>query len=159
MTRGSRRLIGALLTLSALAVPAVAQATPPQFSAPIKLDPNGGTEPRMTVTPNDHRFVITNSSAAAVVFRSTDKGATWTKTEADPAGQTQPTIDTDIVAFPSGRVLGSELDLAGINFPSSVTDDEGKTWTQAVGSTQLVDQDRQWFAVGPDNHVYLLYHN
>ena len=49
--------------------------------------------------------------------------------------------------------------------PSSYTDDSGVHWSQSRGSTQLVDQDRQWFAVDKDRDgdgkptVYLLYHN
>jgi hypothetical protein len=114
----------------------------------------------VTIAPNDHRFVITSGSgSAAEVFRSTDRGKTWAKTESPPPGQVQPTIDTDIVSFPSGRILGSELDTAGLNFPGGFSDDEGKTWTASHGSNMLADQDRQWYAVGPNNHVYLLYHN
>ena len=67
--------------------------------------------------------------------------------------------------MPSGRLLASELDDAGINFPTSFSDDGGKTWTASSGSTQLADQDRQWFAYGPNDptthkpRVYLLFHN
>src|SRR4051795_12331307 len=88
-----------------------------------------------------------------------------------PRPQKSATIDTDIVAMhpvtPGGqpRILASELDDGGLNFPSGITDDGGKTWTETTGSTELADQDRQWFAVGPDDPstkqptVYLLYHN
>jgi hypothetical protein len=155
--------IGVVLTL-ALAADGVAAT--PQFSAPIQLDQRGGTEPRVTILGNDHRFVVTTTAAdGATVYRSTDRGASWGKTKADLPGQTNDTIDVDIVGMPDGRILASELDLAGINFPSAVSDDEGDSWKQAVGSTQLVDQDRQWFAVGPQDpatgksRVYLLYHN
>src|SRR5947209_5573474 len=81
------------------------------------------------------------------------------------AGQTSATPDVHIVTMHTGRVLASELDDAGINFPTSYSDDGGRTWTQSRGSTQLTDQDRQWFAVGPDDPsthqptVYLLFHN
>jgi len=134
-----------------------------------------GTEPRITVGPDDTRYLITSISrstgAGAVVYKSIDGGQTWQPTVNKPAGQTEPSIDVDIVATlpfagaPHGRILGSELDFAGINFPSSVTDDGGVHWTQSRGSTQLADQDRQWFAVDRDRDgdgkptVYLLYHN
>jgi hypothetical protein len=67
--------------------------------------------------------------------------------------------------LPSGRIIASELDTAGINFPTSYSDDKGKTWTASKGATQLADQDRQWFAYGPKDKstgqypVYLLFHN
>src|SRR5205085_6786850 len=126
-----------------------------------------GTEPRITITADDRRWAITNTATqggTAVVYGSSDGGASWQKTAGDPA-QTSATIDTDIVAMHTGRILASELDDAGINFPTSTTDDFGKTWTASHGSEQLADQDRQWFAVGPDDpsthmpRVYLLFHN
>ena len=111
-----------------------------------------GTEPRITVGPDDTRYLITSISratgAGAVVYKSIDGGQTWQPTVSKPAGQTQASIDVDIVATapfkgaPRGRIVGSELDFAGINFPSSYTDDSGVHWSQSRGSTQLVDQDR-----------------
>jgi hypothetical protein len=155
-----------LAVLATLASAGSALAAAPVFGPPVKLDARGGTEPRVTVLGNDHRFVVTTTEGSgATVFRSADRGASWAKTAADLPGQTQDTIDVDIVALSDNRILASELDLAGINFPSAVSDDEGASWTQAIGSTQLADQDRQWFAVGPKdpatgkNRVYLLYHN
>src|SRR3954468_5515109 len=158
-----RRLVAS--SALCLLLPAAASAAAPQFTPPLKIDARGGTEPRATILANDHRFVVTTTTDRATVFRSTDKGRTWAKTEADVPGQTDDTIDVDIVAEGDGRILASELDLAGINFPSAVSDDEGKTWKAATGANTLVDQDRQWFAVGPKdpatgkNRVYLLYHN
>jgi hypothetical protein len=67
--------------------------------------------------------------------------------------------------LPNGRIIASELDYAGVNFPTAFSDDGGKTWTVSQGATQLADQDRQWFAHGPEDPqtheypVYLLYHN
>lgn len=160
------RRIVSLAVFAVLALPVSAQAVAPRFSAPVKLDERGGTEPRVTVLGNDHRFVVTTTAHdGATVYRSADRGATWAKTEAPPPGQTRDTIDVDVVAMQDGRILASELDLAGINFPSAVSDDEGASWIQAHGANQLADQDRQWFAVGPKdpdtgkNRVYLLYHN
>ena len=124
-------------------------------------------EPRNAVGPDGWSWVVTNRHAAdgaAIVLGSPD-GLHWKVTTGLPAGQTVATPDTDIVAMPSGRLLASELDEAGINFPTSWSDDRGKTWTASTGSTQVADQDRQWFAYGPKDpqtkkpRVYLLYHN
>ena len=159
-----RRCLTVLL-FALLALPAAARADGPLTLYTIRLpDANGGTEPRVTVAPDDSRWVISNGPDGAQTYRSTDGGLSFQRTKADPA-QTEATIDTDIVAMNTGRVLASELDDAGLNFPSSFTDDNGGKWTETQGSTKLADQDRQWFAVGPPDKstgkptVYLLYHN
>ena len=158
-----RLLLAVTLTL-ALA-PAARAADPPRFGPPIKLDPAGGTEPRVAVAANDHRFVVTNKDdGTAVVFRSADGGVSWAEAGDPFPGQSQPTIDVDVVTMPDGSLLASELDGAGLNFPSAVSPDEGKTWTASTG-TNYADQDRQFFAVGPPSPgstkptVYLTWHN
>jgi hypothetical protein len=155
----------ALLFVLIVAAPAVAQADGPLQLNTVQLShANDGTEPRITVGPDDQRWAVTNDPSGVVVFNSKDGGLTWQKTKADPV-QRAASIDTDIVAMRTGRILASELDDTGLNFPSSVSDDGGATWTEAKGSTELADQDRQWFAVGPDDPtthqptVYLLFHN
>jgi hypothetical protein len=156
-------LAAALLSLLAIA-PAARAADPLQLYTVRLPGADDKTEPRIAVGPDDRRWVVTNGDGAAIVFSSRDGGLSWQRTPADPQ-QRGATIDTDVVTMHTGRVLASELDEAGLNFPSSVTDDGGKTWTEARGSTELADQDRQWFAVGPDDKtthkptVYLLYHN
>jgi hypothetical protein len=139
----------------------------PSFGPAVKLHgAAAGTEPRVTVDPSDHRWIVTNdeTSGDAIVFGSHDGGATWTRTAAEPANQTSPTIDTDIVSTRTGRLIASELDAAGINFRLSYSDDGGKSWTASSGA-ELADTDRQWLAVGPDDpvthkpRVYLLFHN
>jgi hypothetical protein len=149
-------------TGSFLSVAAKPQST---FGAPFKLArADGGTEPRIAFGPDGRGWIVSNSKGTAVVYSSSNNGRTWTKTTGDPAGQTGPTIDVDIVVTKTGRIVASELDSAGLNFPTSFSDDGGKTWTQSRG-TQLADMDRQWLAAGPDDpkthqpSVYLLYHN
>jgi hypothetical protein len=126
------------------------------------------TEPRIAVGPDGKYWAVTNiddSLGTTFVFGSSDGGKTFKQTDSPIAGQNQPTPDVDIVALPNGRLIASELDSAGINFPTSYSDDGGKTWTASSGATQLADQDRQWFASGPQDPkthqypVYLLFHN
>jgi BNR repeat-like domain len=170
---------GTLVTLAAvlgclLCTGAAAEAAAPPSFRTVKIagEPGQGglpwAEPRIAVGPDGKYWAVTNaddSAGTASVYGSSDKGAHFQKTPAPPAGQTSPTPDVDIVVLPSGRIIASELDDAGINFPTAYSDDGGKTWTASVGSTQLVDQDRQWFAYGPKDPstgqypVYLLYHN
>src|SRR4051794_20614416 len=136
------RLRLAVLTLLAAAAlaPAARADTAMHFDT-VKLPgiDGSGTEPRIAVGPDDTRWAATSRSrndSAALVFKSVDEGQTWQKTAADPQ-QTEATIDVDVVAMHTGRILASELDEAGLNFPSSTTDDGGKTWTETVGSTKL----------------------
>src|SRR5437868_11992710 len=152
-------------------------ADAPVFGPAVQLKgANGSTEPRVTITPDDRRWVITNKGsrnsgdAQAIVYSAPYPGTDWTLTPSVPAGQTSASIDTDIVATqrfkdaPNGRVIAAELDYGGINFRVSYSDDGGKTWTASQGAT-LGDTDRQWLAVGPPDketkkpRVYLLFHN
>jgi hypothetical protein len=161
-----RLLCGATLAATlAFAATAVAAPKPPQFVTVKLAGANGSTEPRMAVGKDNARYVVTNASGKGeVVYASHDGGLSFAPVEGSPP-QTSATIDTDIVTMPTGRILSSELDDAGLNFPTGYSDDGGKTWTQSLGSNQLADQDRQWFAVGPkpagaaQPPVYLLYHN
>jgi hypothetical protein len=160
--------------LAALTATATAQAINPPTFKTVKVvgEPGKGslpwTEPRIAVGPDGHLWAVTNDDddlGTAIVVGSSDGGKTFRKADAPLAGQTAPTPDVDIVVLPTGRIIASELDTAGINFPTSYSDDGGKTWTQSQGATQLADQDRQWFAHGPQDPdtkeypVYLLYHN
>lgn len=125
---------------------------------------DGGTEPRAAVAPDGTIHVVTNSGGAARLYSSTDHGASFTARSTLP-NQTAPTIDVDIVAMPDGRLVASELDLAGINFRNAVSDDGGLTWTASSGASALADTDRQWLAFGPVNPitgkrvVHMLWHN
>lgn len=161
-----RTSILALLAIGALSTNAAA-ADPPTFGPAVKLlGANGSTEPRIAITPDDHRYAVTNGPGRnSVVHASGDGGATFAKTLMDPANGVRPTIDVDIVATRTGRIISSELDIQALSFITSYSDDGGKTWTQSTGGSQTGDTDRQWLAVGPDDpkthlpRVYLLYHN
>jgi hypothetical protein len=152
-----RTLAIACLAVLALAGTARAADGPLDFTTVKLQGAGGGTEPRITVAPDGTWYADTNGADGEIVFRSRDEGQSWTRTPADPP-QTAASIDVDTIAMPTGRILASELDYGGLNFPTGVTDDGGKTWTESVGP-KLVDQDRQWFAAGPNNRVYMLYHN
>src|SRR4051812_20794464 len=171
--RGTSLVVAAVVLGCLLASAGAASAAPPTFNT-VKIagEPGQGSlpwaEPRIAVGPDGKYWAVTNAddqTGTAWVYGSSDKGRHFTKVPAPIAGQVGPTPDVDIVVLPSGRIIASELDDAGINFPTSYSDDGGKTWTQSVGATQLADQDRQWFAHGPKDPktgqypVYLLYHN
>jgi len=136
---------------------------------------DGGTEPRYAVTPNGKHYAISNSGGLAQVWES-DDGLTGWHIVGTPANQTSlATIDVDLIAIPTGsphagRLVGAELDEAGLNFRISYSDDGGVTWTQSniaafgtnllvPGGGELADQDREWLTPGPGGRVYLLFHN
>jgi hypothetical protein len=181
------RLGAAFAVAIALVLPAAAHAAPPSWSSVKVQGPSFGvpwTEPRITAAPDGTLWAVTNAhepggdapappegeeeaderSGPAIVLYSTDGGNTWHKTNKDPGGQTIATPDVDIVTLPNGRVISTELDDRGINFPTAFSDDRGKNWTNTRGSNEIADQDRQWLAAGPNpttrkTSVYLLFHN
>src|SRR5258708_31853142 len=98
-----RHRSGGLTVAAAAALPALrlaphsgsAQTAVPVFGAAVNLpSSDGGTEPRVTITPDGRRWVISNKGGTAVVYGSSD-GAHWAKTATDPAGQVIPSIDVD----------------------------------------------------------------
>ena len=131
---------------------------------------DGGTEPRVTSTPDGKHYAISNTGGTATVWESDDGVSGWHITGAI-ANQTSPSIDVDIVSMPAGsahpgRLIAVELDFGGINFRISYSDDGGVTWTSSgvagvlsSGGGQLADQDRPWLATGPGDRAYLLFHN
>src|SRR3954454_6551185 len=167
-----KALVAAIAACILLAAAGTASAAPPSFHT-VKISGQAGggnpwSEPRIAVGPNGRYWAVTNAddgAGNAFVYMSADRGQNFSRVDSPIAGQVGPTPDVDIVVLPSGRIIASELDDAGINFPTSYSDDGGKTWTLSQGATQLADQDRQWFAYGPKDKttgeypVYLLYHN
>src|SRR5947209_7042474 len=143
-----RRRFRPAALVAALAVAPAARADGPMSFTTVKLSgAAGSTEPRITVAPDGTRYLDTNdTSGNEVVYRSVDEGNSWVKTPGSPP-QASATIDVDVIAMPTGRILASELDTAGLNFPTGTSDDGGKTWTESIGP-RLADQDRQWFASG-----------
>src|SRR4051794_10048677 len=163
----SPRIVALFVAL--LATPSAAFAADPTFVTTKLPDSGSRQEPRIAVAPDGSRYAVAldKTDSISQVWRSVDGGLSFQKTPADPP-QEAATIDVDVVTLPSGRILSSELDTGGLNFPTGYSDDGGKTWKQSVGANTLVDQDRQWFAVGPvpkgspagtQAPVYLLYHN
>ena len=141
----------------ALSAPSDAAPTKPAFVTVKLAGSSGSAEPRVAVGPQDLRWAVTNATnGEEAVYKSTD-GVQWTRVSTPP-GQSLPTIDVDVATLPSGRVITSELDTLGINFINTYSDDEGASWKTSTGAT-FADTDRQWYATGPGNTVYLLWHN
>lgn len=122
---------------------------------------NGFSEPRVAVDSRGHFWLESNAANGSAAVWGSTSGLTWKQTPSEPAGQTQATTDVDIVTTPSGRIIETELDDAGINFRTSYSDNGGRTWTISQGTT-LADTDRPWLAADPapgSRKVYLLFHN
>jgi len=161
-------IVGAALASGLLPASAAGQFT---FAKPIRLAGAGGdTEPRAAVTPAGTHYVVTDGGT---IWSSADGLHGWSHV-GDLSNQLASSIDVDLVATRTGRLIGVELDFGGINFRTSYSDDGGKTWTDSAGpggapapftGTGYVDQDRPWLAVGPDDatthqpRVYMLMHN
>src|SRR4051812_40941501 len=174
------RSLLAVALVATLSGPATALAADPTFTTFKLPGADGRQEPRIAVSGDDVRWadaLLPGDTGSAgqpeilghfAVWKSLDGGLTWQKTKSDPP-QKEATIDVDVVTIPmpngKTRILASELDYAGLNFPTAYSDNGGDTWTASSGSTDLADQDRQWFAVGKPTApgkippVYLLYHN
>src|SRR3954453_3000339 len=134
MTRAP--LVLTVLVLSLVAGTSAAQADDFAFGPATHLkDSDQGTEPRVTVAPDDRRYVITNreSDGSAVVYRSDDFGGTWAKTPGDFAQGASPTIAGDVVSVGTHRILASELDLQAVSFFNATSDDAGKTFQPTTG--------------------------
>src|SRR4051794_30754845 len=110
MSSPLRRCLLPVLLVASLAAPCAAVAAAPTWvNVLLPGTSKRVTEPRVTVRPDDRRWVATNLNAVnartgkdtfgeAVVFSSRDGGFTWQKTEADPPQQSA-TIDVDIVSM------------------------------------------------------------
>src|SRR5205807_6318680 len=95
----------------------------------------GFAEPRVSVDRGGRFWLESNASNnSAAVWGSTD-GLAWKQTPTEPAGQTDASTDVDVVTTPSGRIVETELDFAGIDFRTAYSDDGGATWTLSQGTT------------------------
>src|SRR5215213_2465757 len=106
----SRFFFVAVLAVAGLAPAAQSQAAMRFRTVRLPGIDGSGTEPRITVGPDDVRWAITNEKRGstrdpghALVFRSVDEGQTWQQVTQPP--QTSASIDVDIVAMRTGRIL------------------------------------------------------
>jgi hypothetical protein len=156
-------LAAALAAIAALVATAPARGASTFVTTHLNAS-DSDTEPRAAVAPDGTIHVVTNRNGSAAVYASTDGGTSFAVRGTFP-NQTVPTIDVDVIALPEGRLVATELDLAGVNFRNAYSDDGGTTWHVSTGAATLADTDRQWLAYGPVNAltgkrtVYMLWHN
>lgn len=165
MSRAVRSL-AVLALLAAAAAPAVASGP---TSAPAlsfgrntyAYDSSYG-EPALAVSPVDGRvYVSTPGEGGAVLARSADQGATWTKLPtvvppSDSPGQLTSGGDSEVAVAQDGTVYVGDLDLDGITVSRST--DGGRTFPQQAFVAG--PSDREWLATdGPHGeNVYLAWH-
>jgi hypothetical protein len=118
-------------------------------------------EPGLAIGPHHEVYVTTPGDGGAVLAKSTNRGATWTKLPtvvppSDSPGQFTSGGDSEVAVAKDGTVYVGDLDLDGIQVSKST--DGGKTFPQQtfVGSTS----DREWLATyGPHGEtVYVAWH-
>lgn len=118
-------------------------------------------EPGLAISPKDGAvYATTPGDGGAVLARSDDKGAHWTK-----LATTRPTAvlgsetggsDSDVAVAKDGTVYTADLEVTGITVFRST--DKGVSFPQQVFITST--SDREWLAVdGPHGEdVYLVWH-
>jgi len=159
----------ACLTAPGLTAPGLAESSPITTSttripgALGLVTPQPGSaatvEPRIISGRAGTLWAISNNAAGdAAVYGSDDGGRSWRTTPTVPAGQVQPTVDTDLTLTTTGRLVAVELDGAALAFQVSYSDDHGKSWHRSLG-TFPTDDDRPWLASGPKGRVYVAFHN
>jgi hypothetical protein len=118
-------------------------------------------EPGLAIGPKHEVYVTTPGEGGAVLAKSTNRGATWTKLKtvvppADSPGTFTSGGDSEVAVAKDGTVYVGDLDLDGIQVSKST--DGGKTFPLQtfVGSTA----DREWLATdGPHGeYVYVVWH-
>jgi hypothetical protein len=116
-------------------------------------------EPSIAISPTGTVYASTPGDGGAVLARSDDKGATWTKLPTAVSTATQAALkggDSDVVVAQDGTVYAADLNVDGITVFRST--DKGKTFPQQafINSTS----DREWLAVtGPHGeNVIVVWH-
>jgi len=116
-------------------------------------------EPGLDIAPDGTVYATTPGDNGAVLAKSTDKGATWSKLPTARSTATQAALkggDSDVAVAKDGTVFAADLNVDGITVFRST--DGGKTFPKQVFINGT--SDREWLAVsGPHGEdVYLAYH-
>jgi hypothetical protein len=116
-------------------------------------------EPGLDIAPDGTVYATTPGDNGAVLAKSTDKGATWTKLPTARSTATQAALkggDSDVAVAKDGTVFAADLNVDGITVFRST--DGGKSFPHQVFINGT--SDREWLAVdGPHGEdVYMAYH-
>jgi hypothetical protein len=151
--------IGAALAFTA--GPAAGAVAKPglTFGANTYAYPADYGEPGLDIAPDGTVYTTTPGDNGAVLAKSTDKGATWTKLATARSTATQAALkggDSDVAVARDGTVFAADLNVDGITIFRST--DGGKTFPHQVFVNGT--SDREWLAVdGPHGEdVYMAYH-
>lgn len=116
-------------------------------------------EPGIAIAPDGTVYTSTPGDGGAVLARSDDKGATWTKLPTARTDAAQAAVtggDSDVVVARDGTVYAADLNLDGITVFRST--DKGAHFPQQTFINGTAD--REWLAVtGPHGeNVYVVWH-
>lgn len=121
-------------------------------------------EPMVVLHPSGALFVSGYWDPIPPLYKSIDRGATWTRvnigTAADGAAGNS---DLDLAVGPDGRLYLATLEFdrpkyAGTSIQVAVSHDVGATWTWTrLSTTRLVD--RPWVEVAPDGTAHVIWND
>lgn len=166
------RRLPALVLTAAVPVALIALTAPGQAAAkPSALQLKFGKntyayntsygEPALSIGPKHEIYATTPGEGGAVLAKSTNRGATWTKLKtvtppSNSPGEFTAGSDSEVAVAPDGTVYIADLTIDGIEVSKST--DGAKTFPQQtfVGSSA----DREWLATyGPHGEtVYVGWH-
>lgn len=148
---------------------AVPKAAPLRFGKPVLVDPNrAGGEPTVIALPNgdllyaahaqlSHYYApngvdpmaLTPHRGQAYMWRSSDRGRTWTEVTLAATGLGGS--DPDFTLDAAGNVYFAEITPAQVSVAKS--SDAGRTWTATPLAAAVYD--REWLAGGAANELYM----
>ncbi|MDT7570255.1 MAG: hypothetical protein QOE05_429 [Actinomycetota bacterium] len=165
MRHGLRRPLALVAVLAAGGALALSAVPADAVSPTLTFGPNTFAytadygEPGLDIAPDGTVYATTPGDNGAVLAKSTDRGATWTKLPTARSTASQAVLkggDSDVAVAKDGTVFAADLNVDGITVFRST--DGGKTFPHQVFINGT--SDREWIAVdGPHGEdVYVTYH-
>lgn len=144
------------------------RSTGPAFSAPVFVDPEkGGAEPVLAIAPDGTLYIngihreAPDGPAESVLWRSTDRGATWVEVTPEPAPAWQRTQDAHVAVAADGALYYANAHAVGISADSPFlvnvyrSDDAGRTWTGLPVVLPADRLHRMWLVTERSRTVHL----
>lgn len=121
-------------------------------------------EPMLVEHPSGALFVAGYNRVRPRLWKSADRGATWTSVDVGAAAQGAiGNSDVDLAVAPDGTLYFASLTYdnrvgEGVQVAVGVSRDVGKTWRWTTVSRVRFD-DRPWIGVAPDGTAHLIWND